>query len=492
MDVPHTIPPPSRTAAVALFGLLGFSSGLPYLMFSSVLALRLQAHGVGLVVIGFFAWIALLPTMKFLWAPVLDRLSVPGFARFWGQRRGWLMLSQLGIAASLAALAFTSDDRSLPLTALLATLLAFWTTTLEVASDAWRIILYPTKEAQGPVVAATVWGYRSAMVAAGSGALILADDHGWTAAYLLVAIAALAPFPLLAAMPPEPARGGGRIVALITGIAASAAILAAVGLLVAVLSWLLLTAAAALGIGAGSNVTPVVLGLCLLPFAILALALPAIRRAPADATIRRSPAIGPYVDIFWRYGSGVLALLALVSLYRMGDVLALTLSKPLVASLGYSLKAIGVADGAVALGASMLGVGAGGWMAARWPLGRTLALGATVAAIGNWSFVWLAHQPPATFALYLATFVDQFGNGFAGAAFVVYLSLLVNPRYPGAQYAFLSGFAFLLPRLLGGASGSMVTTYGYDAFFLLSGALSLAAVLLLPIVMRLRPRADDA
>ena len=52
--------------------------------------------------------------------------------------------------------------------------------------------------------------------------------------------------------------------------------------------------------------------------------------------------------------------------------------------------------------------------------------------------------------LYIATGVDQFGNGLAGAMFVVYLSMLVNPRYPGAQYAFLSGFAFLLPRLLGG------------------------------------------
>ncbi|WBH17399.1 MFS transporter [Sphingomonas radiodurans] len=489
---PPTTHPPSRTASLALFGLLGFASGLPFFMFTTVLALRLQAHGVGVVVIGFFAWIALLPTMKFLWAPLLDRLSVPGFARFWGQRRGWLMLAQLGIAASLAAMAFTSDDRSLPLTALLATSLAFWTTTLEVAADAWRIILYPGKAAQGPVVAASVWGYRTAMVAAGSGALIVADGQGWTAAYLLIALAALAPFPLLAAMAPEPNARGGRTTALITGIATSIAILLGVALAIAAIGWLLLAAAGALGIGAGSNVTPVVLGLCLIPFVALAIALPYIRRAPADAPIRRSAVTGPYVDIFWRYGTGVLALLAFVSLYRMGDVLALTLAKPLVASLGYSLRAIGIADGAVALGASMLGVAAGGLMAARAPLGRTLALGAILAALGNWGFVWLAHRPPASLALYLATFADQFGNGFAGAAFVVYLSLPVNPRHPGAQYALLSGFAFLLPRLLGGASGSIVAQHGYDRFFLLSGALSLAALPLLPIVVRLRPRPEDA
>lgn len=82
-------------------------------------------------------------------------------------------------------------------------------------------------------------------------------------------------------------------------------------------------------------------------------------------------------------------------------------------------------------------------------------------------------------------------NGMAGAVFVVYLSMLVNPRWPGAQYALLSGFAFLLPRLLAGASGSMQARVGYDGFFLLSGALSLAAILLLPLIARLRPREDD-
>ena len=184
--------------------------------------------------------------------------------------------------------------------------------------------------------------------------------------------------------------------------------------------------------------------------------------------------------------------MALVSLYRMGDVLALTLSKPLVNSLGYSLTQIGRADGFVALASSMAGVALGGFLVTRWPQSWTLALGALLEALGNWAFVWLAHQPPDEVLLYLATGADQFGNGFAGTVFVVYLSMLVNPRYPGAQYAFLSGFAFMLPRLLAGASGSIQQQIGYDGFFLLSGALSLAAVALLPMVARVRPRPDDA
>ncbi|HEY0597749.1 MAG TPA: permease, partial [Sphingopyxis sp.] len=61
-----------------------------------------------------------------------------------------------------------------------------------------------------------------------------------------------------------------------------------------------------------------------------------------------------------------------------------------------------------------------------------------------------------------------------------------------AQYAFLSGFAFLLPRLLSGAGGAMAVRIGYDGFFILSGALSLAAILFLPLLARIRPRHDDA
>jgi len=115
---------------LALYLLLGFAAGLPFYMFNAVLLLRLAKHGVDIVTVGFFAWVALLPTFKFAWAPLLDKYDVPGFGRFWGKRRGWIMLSQLGIFLSTVAMAFTSSDANLQVTALFAVLLAFWTTTL--------------------------------------------------------------------------------------------------------------------------------------------------------------------------------------------------------------------------------------------------------------------------------------------------------------------------------------------------------------------------
>jgi MFS transporter, PAT family, beta-lactamase induction signal transducer AmpG len=478
---------PSAMRLLGLYLLLGFSAGLPFYMFNAVLTLRLSKHGVDIVIIGFFAWIALLPTFKFAWAPLVERYDIPGFSRFWGRRRGWIMLSQLGIFFSMVAMAFTSSDQSLPLTALFAILLAFWTTTFEVAADGWRIELAPTQTEQAPIVAANLWGYRSAMVAAGSGAILVAAWSDWTVAYLAIAVAAFLPFPILAAMRPEH-EGASRARALMKGTLASLVILLVVATATAAAGWGLLSAAQGAGISAKTNVTPVVLAIALLPFVALALALPRINRLPADASANMSAFAAPYVELFWRYGYAVLAVLAFVSLYRMGDVLTLTLSHPLWNDAGYSLQQIGVADGVVALSASMAGVALGGWLSTRLSLGWTLGIGAVTAALGNWIYVWLWHAEPSSFVLYTSVAVDQFGNGYAGAVFVVYLSMLVSPKYPGAQYALLSGFAFLLPRLLAGASGSMQTQIGYDGFFLLSGALSFAAILLLPVIVRVKAR----
>ena len=479
---------PSARRLLGLYLLLGFSAGLPFYMFNAVLTLRLSRHGVDIVIIGFFAWIALLPTFKFAWAPLIERYDIPGFSRFWGRRRGWIMLSQLGIFLSMIAMAFTSSDKSLPLTALFAILLAFWTTTLEVAADGWRIELAPTQTEQAPIVAANLWGYRSAMVAAGSGAILVAAWADWTWAYLVIAVAAFLPFPILAAMRPEHEGTEGRMQSLVAGALASLLILLTAALVTTGIGWALLSAAQGVGISAKTNVTPVVLAIALLPFVALALALPRIRRLPAEALDSVSTFAAPYVELFWRYGTPVLAVLAFVSLYRMGDVLTLTLSHPLWNDKGYSLHQIGVADGVVALSASMAGVALGGFLSTRMSLGWTLGIGAVTAAAGNWIYVWLWHSDPSAFVLYSSVAIDQFGNGYAGAVFVVYLSMLVSPKYPGAQYALLSGFAFLLPRLLAGASGSMQTQIGYDGFFLLSGALSFAAIFLLPVIVRVKGR----
>jgi PAT family beta-lactamase induction signal transducer AmpG len=497
---------PRNWSRLALYLLLGFSAGLPFYMFNAVLLLRLAKHGIDIVTVGYFAWVALLPTFKFAWAPLLDKYDVPGFGRFWGKRRGWIMLSQLGIFLSTVAMAFTASDTNLELTALFAVLLAFWTTTLEVAADAWRIELAPTAEEQGPLVAANLWGYRSAMVAAGSGAILIAAAWDWKTAYLVIAAAAFLPFPILAMMRAGPGQSGGRGTALLTGTIASAVVLAASTVIAAAVGWVLFAAIGSIGISNPSVMSYWVFGVALLPFVALCVAVPWLRGLSADSPLRRSVALGPYVNVAWRYEYAIIPILLFVSIYRMGDVMALTLSHPLFNALGYGLTQIGVADGFVSLFASMIGVALGGWLAARAPMGWALMIGAIMSALSNWIFAWLAHQAPGgpvLFAigtlpvtagdldLYLAMAVDQFGHGFEGAVFVVYLSLLVNPRFPGAQYALLSGLAFLIPRLLAGLSGVFQKAIGYDGFFIMAGAMSLGALIFLPFILRAKPRPDD-
>jgi MFS transporter, PAT family, beta-lactamase induction signal transducer AmpG len=262
-------------------------------------------------------------------------------------------------------------------------------------------------------------------------------------------------------------------------------------LVTAAVGWVMLRAAAAIGISAKTDATSAVLVLCLVPFVLMAIALPWIVRLPATAFARRSTWLGPYVDIFWRFGYRVLPLLGFVTFYRMGDVLTLWGVKPLEIARQYDLTTMGIADGFVTTPSSMLGVAVGAAIAVRMRMGWALFLGAVGSALGNWIFVWMWHVPPGPMVIYTATAIDQFAHGLEGAVFVVYLSLLVNPRYPGAQYAFLSGFAFLLPRLLQGAGGTIVKHINYDGFFWLSGSLSLAAVIFLPFIVNARARPDE-
>lgn len=465
---------------IGLFGLLGFSSGLPFLLFSSVLFLRLTNNGASLGVVAFFAWVSLLPTFKFAWAPMLDRLTIPGFGSAWGRWRSWILLSQLGVVVSLIGLAVADPDQNLVVTALWALQLAFWATTLEAASDGWRCELAHDAKTQAPLVSAVLWGYRSAMVAAGSIAVLIAGAVDWGTAYAAIAVASFVAFPLVLVTKPE--SGGDRPGALAVGIGVSGLIFATGLVATAILGFGALRAAAALGITPESHVTRAVLILCGLPFVIMMIAIPRIRRLSDGDTLLASPALGPYLDFFRGLGYAAIGILAFVSIYRMGDVLTLTLAKPLMSSKGYTLAQIGLADGALSLVANVAGVGIGAWAAAYYGKSGSLALGAVFAALGNAAYVWLANVPPSDVVIYVAAFADNFGNGMAAAVLVVYLSVLVNPKYPAAQYAFLAGFAFLLPRLLAGASASIQRDIGYDGFFVLSGALSLASILLLPFL----------
>ncbi|WP_414655799.1 AmpG family muropeptide MFS transporter [Frateuria sp.] len=176
--------------AAGTMALLGFSSGLPFLLVAGTLAYWLKENGIKLADITMIASAGMTYALKFLWAPLLDHWRLPGFARL-GQRRGWLLFAQLCVAAGLLAMALLTPAQLVPFVA--ATLLvAFFGATQDVAIDAYRIEIAPP-EAQGALVATYALGYRIGLLLAGAVALILADHLPWRVVYLVMAAAMAIP-----------------------------------------------------------------------------------------------------------------------------------------------------------------------------------------------------------------------------------------------------------------------------------------------------------
>ena len=161
--------------------LLGFASGLPYMLVFSTLTAWLRDAGISLTEIGFFAWLVLTYSLKFLWAPFVDRYSIPGFVVF-GKRRGWILFSQLIIFLSLIGMSFIDPLKNIQFLALFAFFAAFFGSIQDVAVDALRIEIGDAKE-QGDLAASYQLGYRIAILVATSMALIFADLYNWSHVY---------------------------------------------------------------------------------------------------------------------------------------------------------------------------------------------------------------------------------------------------------------------------------------------------------------------
>lgn len=177
---------------------LGFASGLPLLLTASTLSAWLATAGIGRAAIGVFALVGTPYAVKFLWAPVIDRLPPP----LGGRRRGWGIAIQIALISAILALGFRDPQRDLLWMGILALLVAFLSASQDIVIDAYRVELLRADQ-QGPGAAMIQTGYRFAMLASGAGALMIADRAGWFAAYATMA-ALLAVGMLVFLLGPEP------------------------------------------------------------------------------------------------------------------------------------------------------------------------------------------------------------------------------------------------------------------------------------------------
>ncbi|HET7612571.1 MAG TPA: AmpG family muropeptide MFS transporter [Gemmatimonadaceae bacterium] len=190
--------------AVLLF--LGFSSGLPFYLTSKTLQAWMTIAHVDLATIGFFSLVTLPYSLKFVWAPLMDRYTPP----FLGRRRGWVLITQILLLVVIAAMSLHDPRTGLKMLAVNAIAIAFFSASQDISLDAYRTDVLETRE-MGAGAAVFVMGYRVAMITSGALAFFLADRMSWNTVYVLIALLMIvgivttfiAPEPVLSDAPPK-------------------------------------------------------------------------------------------------------------------------------------------------------------------------------------------------------------------------------------------------------------------------------------------------
>jgi MFS transporter, PAT family, beta-lactamase induction signal transducer AmpG len=417
---------------------LGFSAGLPFYLVYSTLSAWLRQAGIQRSTIGRLAWVGILFSLKFLWAPVIDRVPPPLLQRLLGRRRGWMLLAQLGIAVGLFNISLCQPAAGVRPLALWALFTSFCAATQDIALDAWRIESAPLPM-QGAMLGAYQIGYRVALIVGGAGALALAGEAGWHTSYAamtaLVSVGILTtllvPEPAAAA-PPESVAREERVIA-----------------------WL-------------------------------------ERRAHWPRWLRHAgewfltAVICPLTDFFGRYGSALaLLILGFIAVYRLTEFAMGSMVNPFYIDRGFTLTQIATVVKLYGLLMSLVGVVLAGVLIARVGLLRSLLLGSLLIISSNLGYALLAAaQTPTLLGLGAVNALDNLALAMHGTALLAFLSGLTSARYTATQYALFSSLYALPGKILEGTSGMVVDHIGYQHFFMYTASLALPGLVLLYVLRR--------
>ena len=413
---------------------LGFSSGLPFLLTGNTLGYWLRDLGTSLGAISFISWVGLAYSLKFLWAPVIDRTSPPGLG-WLGRRRAWMILTQVILAAGIFLMALQTRKDNLLVLGGLALLVAFASATQDTVIDAWRIESATTDEELGLLTSAYQLGYRIAFLATDALILIAAEHLGWRPSYIVCARA----------------------------------------MFVGIFATLVATESVKADETTDSKAA----------------------QAPLWSARGFFDAVwGPFVVFFRTYGWVALLMLAAISLYRLPDFLRGPITNPFYHDIGLSKDYVGAVRGTVGVAAVFLGIGAGGACSLRFGYMRALLIGGLLQALAIAAFASLAVRNPNPILFAAVMVADNFSISFAGVALVSYMSSLTSLGYTATQYALLSS-AYTWPgKILKGASGFMVESLAahgglmraYQIFFVGTGLVGIPAIVLFIVLAARRVR----
>ncbi len=422
---------------------LGFSAGLPFLLVFSTLSFWLAESGHAPKTITFFSWVGITYSIKFFWAPVIDRTPLPVLTRVLGKRRSWMLVAMVGIAVGLACLAVADPTNELGYVIGFALLVAFSSATQDVALDAYRIEAVD-RDLQGAMAATYQLGYRIALLCAGAGALYIADQQSWTMAY-------------------------GTMSAL---------------MLVGILTVLVIREPEVTG-----DIDAHLLEERVIAFLARSEHMSARRRAIIAWFI--GAVVCPFVDFFSRKGSIAVIILIFISVFRLSDVTMGSIASKFYFDLGFTKTEVAAVIKGFGLFMTILGAFLGGTLVARFGIMGPLILATVMIAGTNLFFAGLAWTGHSLVMLTATISADNITGGLAGSVFIAYLSSLTSSSYTATQYALFSSLMTLPGKIMGGWSGTIAESFGlvvvdgrvmnphaYDSFFFFVSAIGIPSILL--------------
>jgi PAT family beta-lactamase induction signal transducer AmpG len=486
---------------------LGFSAGLPYLLIFSTLSVWLVEAGVEKSAVTFFSWAALGYSFKFLWAPLVDLLPLPGLTRVLGRRRAWLLVAQLLIVSAIVCMALVDpagSQRNLTFMAFAAVMLGFSSATQDIVIDAYRIES-AEESLQAMLAAMYIAGYRVGMLVAGAGSLFLAGYLGttseaynytaWKLTYMgMAAVMCCGVATTLLIREPKANRrlsqyeysifDYGQFLSLFVFSLLAFAVTffysgsvfeemenlfpqlfldgGGVGAFLIELSRFVL----AVGVAA------IVAGI-MLYFGIV------------NKDMVQQSYLEPIKDFFLRYsGRTALLLLVLIGFYRLSDIVLGVVSNVFYLDMGFSKNVIAGVTKTFGLGMTLAGGFLGGILTIKFGVNKILFLGAFLSAATNLLFMLLARTGGDVSMLTVVIGADNLSAGIATTAFIAFLSSLTNISFTAVQYAIFSSMMTLCPKLLGGYSGSMVSAFGYEKFFLVTAIMGIPVLFLVVAVRK--------
>ena len=430
-----------RQPRIAAMLVLGFSAGLPFMLVFQTLSAWLRQVGIDRATIGMLAWVGILYSIKFLWAPVVDRAPLPLLHRLLGRRRSWMLVAQIGVAIGLFRLAHCDPGTDLTPVVLGALLVAFCSATQDISVDAWRIESAPVNQ-QGAMAAAYQLGYRIAIMTGTAGALWIAADVSWRASYTTMAalmLIGMVTTPLIrepeVMVSSDPQGRDQRVI-----------------------DW----------VARNSH-------------------LPEWLRSAGAWFV--DAVVCPLVDFFARYGLALGVLIfVFISTYRLTDYAMGVMANPFYLDKGFTLKEIAAVVKGIGLFMAILGVILGGSMVAKLGVTRALVLGSVLVMCTNLAFALFAAMPePNLVGLAIVNGADNLSLGVHGTALIAFMSSLTSSKYTATQYALLSSLYALPGKVLMGFSGFVVDDLGYPLFFVYTASLSLPGLILLYWLVRKVP-----